>query len=131
LARRILVVDDERGIADSLKTILTIAGYDCTAAYSAIEAMQLLTSFQPHLVITDVIMPGMTGVDLASELRNTHPGLPVILLSGNAATQELLTRAGETVGPVLLLPKPYSPRELLGLVSRLTGANSDASSDAP
>jgi DNA-binding response OmpR family regulator len=121
LKRRILIVDDEPGITKSLSAILTISGYECLAASSATEARQLLANFNPDLIISDVIMPGMSGVELAAELCTSHPALPVILLSGNAATQELLTRAGGSIGPAIVLPKPYSPRELLRLVHELTG----------
>ena len=119
-SRRVLVVDDDRGIADSLQTILAIAGYDCIATYSASEAIRLVSTFMPHLVISDVVMPGMTGIDLASTLRGSNPSLPVILLSGNAATEELLVQAGEGLGSVLVLAKPYSPRKLLRIVAEIT-----------
>jgi len=119
--KRVLVVDDERGVDDTLKTILTLSGYDCAVAYTASDALKVVNSFGPHLVITDVIMPGMNGIDLASELRTSHPFLPVILLSGNALSQELLAQADESLGPVLLLPKPFSPRQMLRVVAELTG----------
>lgn len=119
MARRVLVVDDEKGIADSLTVILTFGGFECAAAYNGEDAMRLVASFKPDLVISDVIMPGLSGVDLASELRMAQPSIPIILLSGNAATEELLTNADERIGSALVLPKPYSPRELVKLVGQL------------
>jgi CheY-like chemotaxis protein len=120
MGRRVLVVDDDRGVIDTLQTILSIAGYDCATSDNGNEALQLACHFDPHLVISDVMMPGMSGVELALELRNSRPQLRIILLSGHANTQDLLTQAGESLGPVLVLPKPYPPRELLRLVAELT-----------
>jgi CheY-like chemotaxis protein len=120
MGRRVLVVDDDRGVIDTLQTILTMAGYDCATSDNGNEALELVCHFDPHLVISDVMMPGMSGVELALELRNSRPQLRIILLSGHANTQDLLTQAGESLGPVLVLPKPYPPRELLRLVAELT-----------
>jgi len=120
MGRRVLVVDDDRGIVDTLQTILTMAGYDCATSDNGNDALQLAGHFDPHLVISDVMMPGMSGVELALKLRNSHPRMRIILLSGHANTQDLLTQAGESLGTVLVLPKPYPPRELLKLVAELT-----------
>jgi CheY-like chemotaxis protein len=124
LGRRVLVVDDEPAVTESIRAILTMADYDCAMTYSGAEALQLVPTFKPDLVISDVLMPDMTGLQLASELRNTNPYLPIVLLSGSAATQELLTQAGENVGPVLA--KPYSPRELLRVVAALLATAQNA-----
>jgi CheY-like chemotaxis protein len=120
MGRRVLVVDDDRGVIDTLQTILTMAGYDCATSDNGNEALELVCHFDPHLVISDVMMPGMSGVELALELKNSHPQLRIILLSGHANTQELLMQAGESLGPVLVLPKPFPPRDLLKLVAELT-----------
>jgi DNA-binding response OmpR family regulator len=113
---RILVVDDERGIADSVRGILTMHGYESVAMYSAQEALDSIREFNPHLVISDVVMPNMNGIELLSALRAKHPEIPVILISGNAATEQLLAEAGEAVTSVKLLAKPFSPRELLRVI---------------
>lgn len=125
MAARILVVDDERGIADSLHAILEYSGYESKAVYNASEALEVLRTFRPHLVLTDVVMPGMSGVEFASELRQMYPDVFVILLSGNAGTEELLTQAGDSLEPTLILAKPYSPRELLRVIRELTSAAAD------
>lgn len=114
---RIVVVDDERGIANSLQLILNISGYQCEVAYSGEEALQVVAATDPDVVISDVVMPEMNGIELATRLRESHPRLRVILLSGNAVTQDLLTEAGSTVGEILILPKPYSPPELLRIIA--------------
>lgn len=76
-------------------------------AYSALEALLAVPSFCPQLIIADVIMPEKTGIDLASELRTSVPELPIILLSGNAGTEELLRQSGMQHDGVLVLAKPF------------------------
>lgn len=120
MAPRILVVDDDRHIADTLKTILESVGYDCVVSYSAADALETVELVKPVLVISDVVMPGMTGIELVLQLRARDPHLRIILLSGNAATEELLAQAGETVGPVTVIAKPCSPRELIRVVGEKT-----------
>lgn len=117
---RILVVDDDRPIADSLGTILESAGHKPLVAYSALEALLDIPGFRPHLIIADVIMPEKTGIELASELRATLPELPIILLSGNAGTEELLRQSFVQRDGVIVLAKPFPPRELLRIVDDLT-----------
>lgn len=117
---RILVVDDSRAIADTVCTILRSAGHEATAAYSAVDAMLQVSKSKPQIVIADVIMPDRTGIDLAAELRSTVPEIPIILLSGNAGTEELLKVAGVTLDGVLVLAKPLPPRDLLRIVGELS-----------
>lgn len=113
---RILVVDDERGIADSVRAILTMNGYESVSMYSASEALDLMTDFKPHLVISDVVMPNMNGIELLKQLRSKFPQTAVILISGNAATEQLLIEAADVVKNVKVLAKPFSPRELLRII---------------
>lgn len=73
------------------------------------------------LVIADVVMPGMSGIELCTQIHARYPQLPVILLSGNAATEELLQEGKESMGHfVTLIAKPYPPRDLLRIVQDLT-----------
>jgi CheY-like chemotaxis protein len=67
--RRVIVVDDERLIANTLATILNNAGYDARAVYSGEQLVELLESFQPEVLIADVVMPGMTGIQAAIATR--------------------------------------------------------------
>ena len=112
-ARRVLVVDDERLIADSLAAILGESGFTAAAAYSAEEALEAARTLQPDIVISDVLMPKMTGVELGIRLREEMPESRVILFSGQAATSELLLKA-QSAGHVFeLFPKPIHPEELI------------------
>lgn len=110
---RVLVVDDERLIADTLSAILAESGFSASAAYSAEEALAAARTEQPDIVISDVLMPKMTGVELGIRLREELPEARVILFSGQAATSELMRKA-QTDGYIFeLFPKPIHPEELI------------------
>lgn len=120
MPKRILVVDDNRAIADTVCTILRTAGHEAIAAYSAVEAIFQASNSHPQIVIADVIMPGKSGIDLAVELRSTAPEIPIVLLSGNAETEDLLKEAGVGLNGVLVLAKPVPPLDLLRIVDDLS-----------
>src|SRR5277367_925648 len=89
----VLVVDDERVIADTLSIILSKSGFSTMTAYNGESALELALANPPELLISDVVMPGMTGIDLAITLTKTIPGCKVLLFSGQAATVDLLEEA--------------------------------------
>jgi CheY-like chemotaxis protein len=113
MAKRVLVVDDERCIADTLTTILRKAGYEVAAAYDGLTALSHCEFFCPDLVITDVVMPGMSGIDMAILIRQRYPVCKVLLFSGQAATADLLEEARQSGHDFELLEKPIHPTELL------------------
>ncbi|MFP5228792.1 MAG: response regulator [Acidobacteriota bacterium] len=110
---RVLVVDDERLIADTLSAILDDSGFTASAAYSGEEALEAARTLQPDVVISDVLMPKMTGVELGIRLRQECPQSRVILFSGQAATSELLLKAQAEGHTFELFPKPIHPEELI------------------
>jgi DNA-binding NtrC family response regulator len=119
LGRTILVVDDERVIADTLVAILRTSGFAAMAAYDGESALQAVSSGVPDLLISDVCMPGMNGVELAIEIRNRFPRCKVLLFSGHAAARHLLDEAQERGYDFQLLSKPIHPRDLLEHLRRL------------
>jgi CheY-like chemotaxis protein len=120
---KILVVDDEQPIADTLALILQRAGYEAHAVYNGDDAMSFVTESRPNAVISDVMMPGLNGVELAIEIRNKCPECMVMLVSGNANTQDLLEEAREQGHTFEVLAKPIPPRQLLSrLIVLLDGA---------
>jgi CheY-like chemotaxis protein len=110
---RVLVVDDERVIADTLATILNQAGYDASAIYSGAAAVERAKSDKPNLVITDVMMPDMNGIDAAIQIRFALPSCKILLFSGQASTADLLEKARQQGHEFEILAKPIHPQDLL------------------
>ena len=81
--RRVIVADDEETIATTLAIILNQAGFEARAVFSGEQVVQLLDSFEPEMLITDVIMPGMTGIEVAIAVRNRLPDCKILLFSGD------------------------------------------------
>lgn len=110
----VLVVDDEHIIANTLVQILAANGYAASAAYSADEAMAKVNGEGcPDMLLTDVVMPGTNGVDLAIQLRQKCNKVKITLISGNAHTPALVDQAKSKGFEFSLLPKPLHPRALL------------------
>ncbi len=111
--KRILVVDDEHCIADTLTAILRNFGYDATARYDAQSALEECDSRAPDLVISDVIMPGLNGIDMAIRIRQKFTDCKILLFSGVAGSFDLLAETRLTGHDFELLTKPVQPAELL------------------
>lgn len=114
----VLIVDDERVIADTLSTILSRSGFAVLTAYDGKSALELARVVPPELLLTDVMMlPGMNGVDLAMAVANEVPDCKILLFSGNAGTADLLRGAREAGHHFTMLAKPLHPTELLAHVA--------------
>jgi DNA-binding NtrC family response regulator len=120
---RLLIVDDEHLILDTLARIFANAGYEARAVYSAEEAMALLSAAEwiPELAVIDVRLPGMDGIDLAILMKAEYPLVRLILFSGQAGTADLLEAARSKGHAFDVLAKPVHPTEILGLISRTLG----------
>jgi DNA-binding response OmpR family regulator len=119
VARIILIVDDERALADTLCAILIHAGYQAFAAYNSAEAQAVLASTRVDLLISDVMMPGMNGFDLAVFTSANYPETAILRLSGNAATQEIVAKGGAEHNHFTLLAKPIAPRQMLAYIDSI------------
>jgi len=115
--RTILVVDDESAIADTLTEILSRNGYAAMTAYDGPSALEIALLTPPELLIADVALPGMSGIELAITIRRIFPDCKVLLISGHASTADLLATAQRAGHIFTLLAKPLHPRELLARVS--------------
>jgi CheY-like chemotaxis protein len=115
--KRVLFVDDERLIADTLAIIFSNRGYETRAVYSAEQALEMISGWLPNLAIIDVRLPGMNGVDLAIRLRAEYPDCKVSLLSGQASTNDLLELARQNGHSFDILAKPVPPEELIAQTS--------------
>jgi DNA-binding response OmpR family regulator len=110
---RVVVVDDEKVIANTLAIILNNAGFEARAAFCGEEAIELTKNFSPDLLIADVIMPGMSGVEAAMIVRNRLPNGKILLFSGQAATLDVLDTARSQGYEFEILAKPFHPTDLL------------------
>ena len=111
--RRALVVDDEQVIADTLAKILDLNGYEASAVYTGTAAVEDARSLQPDLIISDVIMPDMDGIQAAIRIRSFLPDCKILLFSGQAATADLLENARAQGHEFEILGKPVHPSDLL------------------
>jgi DNA-binding NtrC family response regulator len=123
----VLVVDDERVIADTLSIILGKSGFKTMTAYDGTEALKLASAVTPDLIISDVVMPGMSGIDLAIALTKLIPACKVLLFSGQAATIDLLAKAREDGHEFTTLTKPVHPTDMLRRISECLGTNKSQS----
>ena len=113
----VLVVDDESVIADTLAEILSRSGYKGVAVYDGDSALETALLTPPEMLITDVMLPGMTGIELAITIRRIFPDCKIILFSGQASTADLLASARADGHHFTLLNKPLHPQDLLQRVS--------------
>ena len=115
--RRILIVDDEPSIADTLTLIFRSNGYEARTAYSAEQALELLEEWQPDLSIIDVVLPGMNGIEFAIFLQASYPEIHFLLFSGQPGTSGLLEDAKRKGHLFEILAKPLHPSFMLATVA--------------
>lgn len=118
LKRKILVVDDERVIADTLAMILNQSGFDARAVYSGEKALEMAPDFAPDMLISDVIMADLNGIDAAIRIRSLLPTIKILLFSGQAATADLLEKARKDGYEFDILAKPVHPQDLLARLQK-------------
>jgi CheY-like chemotaxis protein len=107
---RILVVEDDLDTAQSLSALLEDMGHAPTLAERGEDALALLANTDVDLIISDVLMPGMSGLDFAKRVRDARPNLPIVMVTGDAEAMESVLASG-----AVALLKPYSA-QTLGLV---------------
>lgn len=110
---KVLVADDEHVIADTLAIILNQSGFEARAVYSGEKAVDAAIHWQPDMLISDVIMTDLNGVDAAIQIRAVLPKCKILLFSGQAATADLLDRARGQGHEFEILAKPVHPQDLL------------------
>lgn len=113
---RVLVADDEQVIANTLAIILNQAGFEARAVFSGEKALEEIDSFQPDMLISDVIMTGMTGIETAIITRKRLPKCKILLFSGQAATADLLEKARRQGHEFEIMAKPVHPTDLLAKI---------------
>ena len=114
---RVLVVDDECSVADTLALILNRSGHECIAVYSAAEAVVVAASFKPQALLSDVMMPGMNGLELAHYFAENFRDCKLLLMTGNSSAADI---AEAFLSDGLLpnvLTKPVLPQTVLAYVA--------------
>jgi CheY-like chemotaxis protein len=124
---RIFVVDDEFVIATTLATILQRSGFDAVSFTEPLKALDAAKIKAPDLLISDVMMPVLSGVDLAIRMKTEYPDCKILLFSGQAATANLLEAARKDGHDFELLSKPIHPSEFLLKVKLVTEHSTVAS----
>ena len=110
---RVLIADDERIIADTLGMILNQNGFEAATVYSGQKAVEAARQFQPNVFLGDVVMPGMSGIEAAIQICTIFPSCRVLLLSGQAATSDLMRDARVRGHNFEVILKPVHPNQLL------------------
>jgi len=120
MPNRILVVDDEPLVADTLGLIFRRRGFECKVAYSGAEALAQAHTFEPCLMLLDIDMPGINGLDVARSLDASHPECRVLMLTGNySSLREARELSSGLRRPLQFATKPVQPETLLKLATTI------------
>lgn len=117
-ANRVIVVDDEARIASTLVEILKGEGFEAMSASTGDGAIELARTFEPDVVLSDVILPGLNGIEVGIRISALFPKCRVILFSGQAATLDLVKDARRQGHEFEILAKPIKPAALLTIIRR-------------
>jgi DNA-binding response OmpR family regulator len=108
---KVLVVEDDPTVRDVLTTLLGFDGFEVAAAPDGSTGLQLAETMQPDVVLLDVVMPGIDGLEVCRSLRKRSPETRVVMLTGRGSPEDELD--GVAAGADAYLRKPFSPLELL------------------
>jgi len=110
---RVLIVDDDRNIVELISLYLEKEGYDTKKAYTGTEAVKLFDRYDPHLILLDIMLPGMDGYDVCKEIRKTSV-VPIIMLTAKGETFDKVL--GLELGADDYMVKPFDTKELVARV---------------
>jgi DNA-binding NtrC family response regulator len=111
---KVLIVDDQPGMTETLADILADAGCDVALATNGVQALEHVTEHTVDMVLMDVIMPGMNGVETLRALKQLSPHTPVVMMTGYQVTHLINEAMHE--GSLAVLQKPVDPGLLVGIV---------------
>jgi two-component system alkaline phosphatase synthesis response regulator PhoP len=114
MKEKILIIEDEVDLVKGLKLNLADEGYDIDLAYDGVEGLRKALEDRPDLIVLDIMLPGMNGLDICRELRRKNIGIPIIMLT--AKGEEIDKVVGLEVGSDDYITKPFSLREFLSRV---------------
>jgi DNA-binding NtrC family response regulator len=114
---RILIVDDERAVADALADAVRLQGHVPAVAHSGRDGLAAIDAEVPEALFLDLVMPGLSGLELLKQIRERHPELPIVVVTGRAAEKELdeVRRLGVTD----IVEKPWALKQLDEALERL------------
>lgn len=117
---KILVIDDDRMVRDTLKIILLAAGHEVLLTEDGRKGMQAFSEFQPDLVITDILMPEKEGMETIRDLREIRPDVPIIAISGGGRVGNMsFLRVAERFGANRTITKPFEPEHIVSTIAEL------------
>ena len=127
MKKKILIVDDVEGIRREVTFLLEDESYHVFQADDGLNALKIINNESIDLIISDILMPNMDGLELSKYLENNHPNIPTILISGGGnaykkdknATDDLLCQAQMLTRAKAVLKKPFSSDELLVLIKKI------------
>lgn len=114
---RVLVIDDQEPIRRIVRTVLERAGHEVLDAGDGERGLQLLERHSADVVLSDIFMPGMDGIQMLRQIRKQYPAVKVIVMSGGDSTGMLdLRRDAELLGAVRSLSKPFTTHEIVAVI---------------
>ena len=117
----IMAIDDEPAVLRMIERMLVDSGHECERFADARLALDSLERRPVDLILTDIIMPGMEGIELILGLRVNRPALPIIAMSGGSSALRVdALHLAERLGATQLLPKPFTRDALLDAIARAT-----------
>ncbi len=128
--RRVLIVDDETAVREMIVLALEMAGYEALEAADGTQAMRMLASHQPDLMLLDWMMPGASGLEIARKVRKNpdHQGVPIVMLTAKDDEDAKIT--GLSVADDFIT-KPFSPRELVARLKAILRRTTPKGIDEP
>ena len=116
---RILIADDEKTIADTLNLILTQVGYDVSVVYDGLSAVEMAKEWSPDLFLSDIYMPGISGIDAAIQVCELLPHCKVLLFTGQGDLQEIHDEIKAKCRRFDVFSKPIHPTELISRIREI------------
>lgn len=127
--KKILIVDDEQDIVESLKFVLDAAGYNCFTAFNGEDGLRLAKELIPDLIILDVMMPKINGYKISRLLKydNKYKNIPILMITARSQEEDKLI--GEETGADEYITKPFDLDEVLKLVDKYLNKDDDGNSN--
>lgn len=121
MAKKVLIADDEPNIVTSLVYLMTKGGYEVEVARNGEEALALVESFMPDLVLLDVMMPRRSGYEVCQKMRERADWRHIRIVVLSAKGREAEVSKGLSLGADAYVTKPFSNRELMARIADLLG----------